>query len=485
MEFDRASTVESRIPPGLDAERAGALLGYLSTARWFAGKGRAAELASLVALPWLTEVDEWPAVRPEIVEIVYRADEDPEPDRDDDLSWPTELYQLVISYRKAPVPELSYAEIGRFTDRDLGPVVAYDAAQDPAACRILLRCLLAGRRFRDHDHQQQTEVDFRLAAPGVLSEDLEPTVFRGQQSNTSVMLGDVGMIKLFRRLELGRNLDIEVHDGLRRAGVHDVATLYGWVEAGWTHAGVPVRTDLAMAVEKLAHAEDGWDLALVALEENRSFAADAAALGVALAEIHAALARTFPTSRLSGTTVATVMKTRLSAALDIAPALEPYVDGLTARLDALRPADLPVQRVHGDFHLGQTLRTPAGWKIIDFEGEPAKTLAERATPDSVWRDVAGMLRSFDYAAASRPGPASAGWAQECRDAFLEGYAGGALSPSDSALLAPYEADKAIYEVIYEVRNRPDWVSIPLAAVAALAQDTQSDLAGADPAKPHS
>ena len=125
--------------------------------------------------------------------------------------------------------------------------------------------------------------------------------------------------------------------------------------------------------------------------------------------------------------------------------------------------------MHGDFHLGQTLHTPDGWKIIDFEGEPAKTMAERVAPDSGWRDVAGMLRSFDYAAASVPGPDSAGWAEECRAAFLRGYAGGDLDPQQAAAVRAYEADKAIYEVIYEVRNRPDWVAIPLGAVATLAQ----------------
>ena len=165
-----------------------------------------------------------------------------------------------------------------------------------------------------------------------------------------------------------------------------------------------------------------------------------------------------------------IMKSRLAAAADIAPALGPYVDGLASLFDELGEERLPVQRVHGDFHLGQTLRTPSGWKIIDFEGEPAKTLAERAAPDSVWRDVAGMLRSFDYAAASRPGPDSAAWSSECRRAFLAGYAGDPLSASDAALLASYDADKAIYEVIYEVRNRPDWVAIPMAAVAGLARD---------------
>ena len=129
----------------LDADRAEALLSYLTAARWFAGKGRAAELASLVPLPWLTEVNQWPAVRSEIAEIVYRADEDPDPDVDDEVVWPHELYQLAISYHNAPVPGLAHAEIGRFTIRDLGPVVAYDAAQDAQACRILLGSLLADR----------------------------------------------------------------------------------------------------------------------------------------------------------------------------------------------------------------------------------------------------------------------------------------------------------------------------------------------------
>ena len=111
-----------------------------------------------------------------------------------------------------------------------------------------------------------------------------------------------------------------------------------------------------------------------------------------------------------------------------APALLPYARGWRRCFDELAAQTLATQRVHGDFHLGQTLHTPDGWKIIDFEGEPAKTMAERVVPDSVWRDVAGMLRSFDYAAASVPGPDSAGWAEECRQAFLRGYAGGELDP---------------------------------------------------------
>ncbi|HET9778154.1 MAG TPA: hypothetical protein VFP81_02590, partial [Propionibacteriaceae bacterium] len=100
-------------------------------------------------------------------------------------------------------------------------------------------------------------------------------------------------------------------------------------------------------------------------------------------------------------------------------------------------------------------------------------------PDATWRDIAGMLRSFDYAAATVPGPHSSAWAEECRSAFLRGYAGGALSATEVNMLRAYEADKAIYEVVYETRNRPDWVGIPLRAVAALAADDR-DSTDSDP-----
>jgi maltokinase len=258
-----------------------------------------------------------------------------------------------------------------------------------------------------------------------------------------------------------------------------VARLFGWAEASWTRTDPAtgetgtVSADLAMMVEKLAQATDGWDLALDALTAGRSFTDEARALGAALAETHAALRTAFPTGRQPGSDVAQVMGDRLTAARGIAAQLEPYVEPLQQVFGALAGSDLDVQRVHGDFHLGQTLHTPGGWKIIDFEGEPVKTLAERAAPDSVWRDIAGMLRSFGYAAASVPGPDSEAWAAGCRQAFLEGYAGGELSGDDAATLRAYEADKAVYEVVYEVRNRPEWIAIPLGAVADLASSSKS------------
>ena len=468
-----------------DTQVADQVMAYITAARWFAGKGRRVTLRSLTPLPWLNEVSDFfadraPAVRVEIAEVEYAIEEDPvEAGTPEDPAWaggprqtatpdesgPREFYQLAVSYRSAPHPDLHYAEIARVSHAELGSVVAYDAARDPAACRVLLRALLEEKRLADRD----TTARFHLTGREGLTPDLEPRVFTGQQSNTSVMLGDVAIVKLFRRLELGRNLDIEVHDALNRAGVSDVAGLFGWAEGSWNANGVTCDADLAMVVEMLSGAVDGWGLALDQLRAGASFAGEAEALGEAIAETHAALQQAFSTADVPGTGVATTMKERLRTAAATAPALLTYADGLTRRFDELGTMTLATQRVHGDFHLGQTLHTPDGWKIIDFEGEPAKTMAERVVPDSVWRDVAGMLRSFDYAAASVPEPDSARWVDECRRAFLRGYAGGELSPADAAAVRAYEADKAIYEVIYEVRNRPDWVSIPLRAVATLAQ----------------
>ena len=429
----------------------------ITSARWFSGKGRPAQVRSVTPLPWVVPPgDGGPAVRFEIAEIGYT---------DDPAAL--DYYQLAVSYRTAPAPELESALMGEL-DADGEPggrIFRYDALQDPGACRALLAALLDARRLTG----DSGEVTFHLSSAVGLSAGLEPQTFTGQQSNTSVVYGDAAIIKFFRRLEMGRNLDIEVHDALSSTGVADVAGLFGWVEASWTGAdGQRLTADLAMATELLANAHDGWGLALDSIAAGADFADQAHALGAVLVETHAALRAAFRVEQRPGSGVGPIMQQRLTRAADAVPGLQPYGVALGQVFDDLGHTDLQAQRVHGDFHLGQTLRTPSGWKIIDFEGEPVKTLAERAEPDSVWRDIAAMLRSFDYAAASVPGPGSAGWALRCREAFLQGYLGGPLTAEEATLLRAYEADKAIYEVVYEARNRPDWVGIPLAAVAELA-----------------
>ena len=478
---------------GLPPAAADSLMRVVTGARWFAGKGRRPELRSFTPLPWLNhppsagthaegpDADEVPRVRLAVLEVAYPDEAGAPGDGAADAPAPgVEHYQLALAHRHHRPPAGVSSATELYVD---GDTVVYDATQDVGGARVLLQALLAGTSVGD----ESGGVRFHLRDTAALTPDLEPRVFRGQQSNTSVMFGDVAMLKLFRRLELGRNLDIQVHAALNDAGMTDVARLFGSVEATWTRDGEVLGADLAMCVEKLADAVDGWDLALASLEaetggtarehgspagSDTGFAVHAEALGRALAEVHEALRTAFGTAAQAGSDVAATMTQRLAAARAIAPALAPYADGLRARFDALAATELDAQRVHGDFHLGQTLHTPSGWKIIDFEGEPAKTLAERVAPDSVWRDVAGMMRSFDYAAASVPGDAAGAWRDGCRDAFLSGYTGGrGLAPDDAGLLAAYEADKAVYEVVYEVRNRPDWVGIPLAAVATLAAPT--------------
>jgi maltokinase len=253
---------------------------------------------------------------------------------------------------------------------------------------------------------------------------------------------------------------------------------------------------MAMLQRFLVTATDGWELAkasvrdlfaegdLHADEVGGDFAAEARRLGAATAEVHLAMRATLPTGTLDNDDLrarAAAMRGRLQGALEVVPDLRPFARGLFRAFDDLGALDgpVPVQRVHGDYHLGQVLRTVLGWKLLDFEGEPAKPLAERVALDSPLRDVAGMLRSFDYAArhmlADHPGDTqlayrAAEWAERNRDAFCDGYAdaAGRDPREDAVLLRAYETDKAIYEAVYEARNRPAWLGIPLAAVERLA-----------------
>jgi maltokinase len=214
------------------------------------------------------------------------------------------------------------------------------------------------------------------------------------------------------------------------------------------------------------------------------FAADSERLGAATASVHEDLALVLPTepaAREWYADVARQMTERLDAAIQVVPQLEEYADGLRRVYAAVAESTEPVvrQRVHGDLHLGQVLRTTTGWIILDFEGEPARPLADRRELDSPMRDVAGMLRSFDYAArhmlVEQPEDTQRAyraqeWAARNRAAFCTGYseASGMDPCGESPLLRAFEADKAVYECVYEARNRPHWLMIPLHSLARIA-----------------
>jgi maltokinase len=243
------------------------------------------------------------------------------------------------------------------------------------------------------------------------------------------------------------------------------------------------------------NASDGWLLATASVrdlyaegdlhadEVGGDFAADSERLGAATASVHTDLAAVLPTEPADPAWFATLaeqMTDRLEAAIEIVPQLAEHADGLRAIYAAAAKSNEPVvrQRVHGDLHLGQVLRTATGWILLDFEGEPARPLASRRELDSPLRDVAGMLRSFDYAARhllveqpddSQRAYRAQEWAVRNRTAFCSGYsAAQRIDPcAGSALLRAFEADKAVYECVYEARNRPHWLMIPLNSLSRL------------------
>jgi maltokinase len=221
-------------------------------------------------------------------------------------------------------------------------------------------------------------------------------------------------------------------------------------------------------------------------EVGADFASEAERLGEAMASVHADLATVFDTAVLGPAELADLsaqMRSRLDAAVEVVPELAASAAAIERTFSALGAltTPIPAQRIHGDLHLAQTLRTVKGWKIIDFEGEPMKTLAERVRLDSPLRDVAGMLRSFDYAAGATLREFGTGdqlsyradeWSRRNRHAFLDGYAARAgLDVDDvTVVLHAYEVDKAVYEAVYEARNRPSWLAIPVNAIARLASE---------------
>ncbi|GAB3928273.1 hypothetical protein GCM10027613_45280 [Microlunatus endophyticus] len=367
------------------------LLDHITAARWFGGKGRSAELIGLTPLGWLRPPGQWPAVRQEIAAIGYPGSTD------------HDFYQLLISYR--PHDQQSGAVITETTDAEHGVLAGVDGTDDPAAHDALLGLVLdASSPTGSKTPADATSLVGHRLGGDHLTPGLPSRVFGGEQSNTSILFAHLAILKMFRRIELGRNLDVETHDVLTRTGSDAVARLIGWIEGSWPgpDPNVSFGADLAMITELLPEARDGWEYALAELRAGQDFTAEAHRLGRALAGVHDLLRQNFPTSTIDGGEVAAIMNDRLDVAARAAPQLAPYAEGLRRTFDSLAGRTLEVQRVHGDFHLGQTLHTPRGWKIIDFEGEPAKTLAERSRPDSVWRDLAGALRSFDYAAAHSP-----------------------------------------------------------------------------------
>jgi maltokinase len=441
---------------------------FLSAQRWFAGKGRTWQVREVTAVGWLRH--EPPAVALQLVTVGY-----------DDGD--TESYQLPVVHHPELVEHLVHALIG--PDQN-GQSYSYDALHDKEATRLWLDGIRTESTVDGLTFTRDASVE---ALP-----DAGPSMVIGaEQSNTSVIFGDTVILKVFRKVSPGLNPDIEVHSALQAEGSQHIAPVLGWLDGTWPDGAAG---SLAMAQTFLHNATEGWASAtasvrdlyaeadLHAHEVGGDFAAEAHRLGVATAEVHADLARALPTATLEGKELAALadgMRARLDRTAQEVPELESHAEALRAAFDdvAALTEPVPVQRVHGDYHLGQVMRTLDGWKLLDFEGEPARPLEERRALDSPLKDIAGMLRSFDYAArhllADHPADPrldyrAVEWADRNRDAFCAGYASAAgQDPRKQAvLLRAFETDKAVYEVAYEARNRPSWLPIPMSAIERLA-----------------
>jgi maltokinase len=445
-----------------------ALAEFLPTQRWFAGKGRSVgEVRVEASVPLRTA---HPSLH-EVVAAVAYAD------------GGVERYHVPMGHDRG-------IEARQFTDRNpdavilqtKGPTggVFYDAVRDERLGSVYLDLLSRATNVEELRFNRSPDWTETLRGPGRL--------VGGEQSNSSLVFGNRLILKLFRRLEPGENPELEVTRALAAAGFEASVAPLGWIEGLGSTLGILQRF--------YPGSVEGWRLAVERVADHYAsergdpgnFAGEAAALGRLTAELHAAMATALPKvtegqpdlGRLSARLLG-----QLSQVVALVPELADYRDAVQevyAKAEAAGGGSRYLQRIHGDYHLGQVLRVSDRWMVIDFEGEPVRSLEERRRLSSPLQDVAGMLRSFDYAAfqplvvadsdlAATDGRAAA-WIEANRSAFLESYrevAGDAgwLAGDHQRLLRALELDKAVYEVMYEARHRPSWLPIPLGGIRRL------------------
>ena len=348
----------------------------------------------------------------------------------------------------------------------------YDALADPELARELVRAMRAELDVAGGEAM----VEFRGPGADGSLEQVRP--MGREQSNTSVVFDDELILKVYRRIEAGVNPELELLRFLTERGFPTIASLQGWASYRGTprrgdardRAGLRARRRRRLGA-RAAGAPRGWSDEF--LERLRR-------LGEVTGAMHAVLASDYsdpsfapeePSSESLGLLTASVDEEieELFVSLPDAAELEPILGRGEEVREQLRGlshvGDVgKIIRTHGDYHLGQALWTGDGWVILDFEGEPARPIVERRRKRSPLRDVAGMLRSFAYAASAAriehgvEPPDGLGGARARRvPARLPRRGRLALIPSGASferLLAVFELEKAVYELRYELDNRP-------------------------------
>jgi maltokinase len=368
-----------------------------------------------------------------------------------------------------------------------------DALADPRNVRELVHMIRGGITVSAGEGQVEFRSIEGFAALG--TELTDARTIATEQSNTSIVFDEELILKVFRRLEPGVNPELEMLRFLTDRGFPNVAQLGGW----YAYAGAPMDATLGVLQQYVRGALDGWELALDELSEAPDrFLARLRRLGAVTGTMHTLLGSdatdpTFapeePSQEALAILTATVDEEIQRIFMELpedASALDPIRgrgEEVRERLGQLSHVASfgKVIRTHGDYHLGQTLWAEDDWVILDFEGEPARSLPERRRKRSPLRDVAGMLRSFAYVVSAaeqlRHARVPGDWQLRARDEFLAGYdetIDPALLPAGRAavdrLLTIFELEKAVYELRYELNNRPDWIGIPVAAIARLLEE---------------
>lgn len=483
------------------------LLAFLSRQRWFAAKGGAASAARIVdaiVAPWGNGAY---ALARASVETVNGA----------------QVYQLPLGAgTDGQVPER--AIIARAAPG--ASATLYEATQDPAFRAGLGNAIASGAVVPgDADHQWVAEPTNRDQSVEIANGT--STVGSAEQSNTSIIFGDGAIYKLFRLLKPGIHPDVEVTHFLttRAHFPHTPALLAStsFDDSGERTIGGMLQQFFPGAIDAWSDTLDrarGYYAAPVDRDVSNTSTADARKLGEITREMHEALACAAAADAFAPEPVtpedverwahrtqqavrealalldrqsrsAAFPSDRLAEAQALVGRAEHYVGWIDEIVDSVGN-DLGERiRIHGDYHLGQILRTASGeFKVIDFEGEPSRSLAERREKASPLRDVAGMLRSFSYAAATLAMSVerqidprtreirSARWERDVRVAFLQGYLRRSRTADEPEILpvdeqhirqlvALFETEKAFYELTYELNNRPGWVWIPMRGIAKL------------------
>ena len=449
----------------LDEEK---LADWLLDRRWFGSKAR--DVASIHVLDVVPVHDGPPALSSALVEARYPG-------------GTHDVYQLLLGVG-------SNGGDDAVID-DVRGVTVYDAFADPRACELLGGLLREGAEV----HGEHARVEFHwLESVEPPRPGAEVRPIGAEQSNTSIVFDDKLVLKAFRRVEAGDNPELEMLRFLSERGFPHIAELGGWYQ----YEGELMDATFGVVQRLVPNARDGWELALDELEDDpERFVTRLRDLGAVIGRMHTVLASdpadpAFAPEEPSDESLALLTATideeieRLFLELPEIEAVAPIAGHAAEVRDRLQllshvGARGKLIRTHGDLHLGQTMLGNDGWVVLDFEGEPARPLLERRRKRSPLRDVAGMLRSFAYAASAselqRGRSAPEGWEDRARESFLAGY----LEAVDSSLMPPgegptrtmlsiFELEKAVYELRYELNNRPDWVSIPVAGIARLLEE---------------